>query len=233
MIHSIPILVEKKFGAAMTIVENFYGSKAMLMVSGRNSGYKDTSTSEYAIMHDPNDPSSFTFHKMEMTDLELTFYSSPIAELEDEIVAVHTGDGKVYQWDKEKSNFKDTTKTVTKVDVGLYGAAWFKTTTRWDGTTCNKNPWKYTNPFTSCLDAFKRGLLLPNPGTSVKMKRHTTGTRQCWGEDPYGTGNKCPAGWTGKQGDVKCLKWIHRPEDNANAARYKNNKIMISISLIN
>ena len=89
----------------MTIVENFYGSRAMLMVSGRNGAWAETSTSEYAIMHDPNDPSSFTFHKMEMTDLELTFYSSPIAELEDEIVAVHTGDGKVYQWDKEKSNF--------------------------------------------------------------------------------------------------------------------------------
>ena len=204
----------------MTIVENFYGSKAMLMVSGRDSTYKDTSTSEYGIMHDPNDPSSFTFHKMEMTDLELTFYQSPIAELEDEIVAVHTGDGKVYQWDKEKSNFKDTTKTVSKVDVGLYGGAWFKTTTRWDGTVCSKNAWKYSKPFDSCINIFKKGMLLPSPGQSVEILKSTgTGTHTCYGEDPYNTGNKCPDGWTGKKGDGKCLKWIHKPENNANAAR--------------
>ena len=103
----------------MTIVNNFYGSKAMLMVSGRDSAYANTATSEYGIMHDPDDPSSFTFHKMEMEDLELSFYSSPIAELEDEIIAVHTTDKKVYQWDKEKSKFKDTTETVTKIDHGL------------------------------------------------------------------------------------------------------------------
>ena len=232
---TIPTVVVKKFGAAMTIVNNFYGSKAMLMVSGRDSTYANTATSEYGIMHDPDDPSSFTFHKMEMEDLELSFYSSPIAELEDEIIAVHTTDKKVYQWDKEKSKFKDTTETVTKIDHGLNGGAWFKTTTRWDGTACNKNPWKYSNQFTSCLDAFKRGLLLPNPGTGVKMRRHTgTNTRTCYGEDPYATGNKCPDGWTGKQGDIKCMKWVHRPEDNANAARYVNKPILIlSISVCN
>ena len=95
----------------MTIVDNFYGSKAMLMVSGRNAGWNPTSTSEYAIMHDPNDPNSFTFHKMEMTDLEMYLDKGPIAELEDEIIAVNSKTGIVYKWDKEKSTFIDTTKT--------------------------------------------------------------------------------------------------------------------------
>ena len=67
-------------------------------------------TSEYAIMHDPNDPNSFTFHKMEMTDLEMYLDKGPIAELEDEIIAVNSKTGIVYKWDKEKSTFIDTTK---------------------------------------------------------------------------------------------------------------------------
>ena len=204
----------------MTIVDNFYGSKAMLMVSGRDSGYNPTSTSEYAIMHDPNDPSSFTFHKMEMTDLELYLQKGPIAELEDEIITVRADTGIVYKWDKEKSTFIDTTKTVSKLQTSNFGGyAYFKTNTRWDGTACGENAWKYSLPFDSCIDAFKKGMLLPSPGQSVEIKLSTGTSLSCYGEDPYNTNNKCPDGWTGKKGEEKCLKWIHKPENNANAAR--------------
>ena len=203
----------------MTIVENFYGSRAMLMVSGRNGAWAETSTSEYAIMHDPNDPSSFTFHKMEMTDLKLYHSRPPIAEIEDEIITVREDTGKVYKWDKEKSSFIDTTKTVSKIKNGFNGYAYFKTTTRWDGTACGQNAWKYSNPFDSCIDIFKKGMLLPSPGQSVEIKKSTGTTVTCYGEDPYNTGDKCPDGWTGKKGEGKCLKWIHKPENNANAAR--------------
>ena len=72
--------------------------------------------------------------------------------------------------------------------------------------------------FDSCLDAFKHGLILPNPGESISINIDGTLT-ECFAEDPYDETLKCPKGWIGKKSEEKCLKIHTKPEDNTNAAR--------------
>ena len=210
--------VPRKYGSAIAIVDNFHGSKAMLFISGQDGSYANSDLSEFAKMPDPNDPSTFTFHLMEDTNLKLNSFFSPIAEMESSIIAVHTLDKKLYNWDKDTNNFKEMTgKSITKVQEKA--SAWFKTTTRWEGTTCNKQPNKFSYQFDSCLSAFKNGLLLSDPGQTISIYLDTGSVAECSAEDAYSTGSKCPDGWYGKKGEGKCLMFHTAPEDNVNAAR--------------
>ena len=53
-----------RHGPAVTIVENWFGSPAILFLGGTNMNFEKLATSEAAVMNDPEDPSTFTFHKM-------------------------------------------------------------------------------------------------------------------------------------------------------------------------
>ena len=53
-----------KHGPAMTVVENWFGSPAILFLGGTDINFNKLKTSEIAVMKNPEDPSTFTFHKM-------------------------------------------------------------------------------------------------------------------------------------------------------------------------
>ena len=213
---------------ALTIVENFFGKPAILILGGEddisNTNKVSLQTSEYVSMHDPEDPSSFTIHHMKDIPDDGTLRYAPIAELENEIIFVNNNNDKVYRWNTKVETSAHTHHmfeeisgaTPTKVGDAL---PYFKVTTRWDSISCGSNPNKFTHTFASCLDAFKLGLLLPDPGQSISIKLTGGTVTQCTREDPYTTGQSCPDGWFGKKGEEKCLKIHEEPEDNINAAR--------------
>ena len=216
-----------RFAPALTIVENFFGKPAILILGGEDDiGTSKVSlqSSEYVSLLDPEDPSTFTVHQMKDIPDDGSLRNSPLVQLEDEIIFVNNNNDKVYRWNTDvvasahtHHKFEEISgATPTKVGDAL---PYFKVTTRWDSISCGSNPNKFTHTFASCLDAFKLGLLLPDPGQSISIKLTGGSVTQCTREDPYTTGQSCPDGWFGKKGEEKCLKIHEEPEDNINAAR--------------
>ena len=204
-------------GASIALVRNYLGGPAIIVVSGQNGhNFQNSKQGEVLFLNDPDDPTKITAKKMKV-DHENNFIHAPMWDIEGEILNIHQKDKNIFIWDKTLEMFVDTGKSVTKAVER--GTPSFKTTTRWEGTACNKNPGKFNHRFASCLDAFKEGLMMPDPGSSITIYLSGGSEQECFLEDPYSTGDKCPDGWIGKKGEEKCLKFHSEPEDNANAAR--------------
>ena len=213
---------------AMTIVENFFGSPAILFISGVDNAYASfEGRNEYASMHDPNDPSTFTYHEFQefSSTMKTMAGRAPLAELDGQIILIHNVDKKPYKWDSSADTFELITNQGNSITKLMSYQPYFKTTTRWPSISCDPqsspaNPNKFSESFSSCLSAFKHGLMVPDPGQTISIKLDTGSVAECSGEDAFSTGAKCPNGWFGKyQPEEKCLKMHTEPENNIDAAR--------------
>ena len=84
-------------------------------------------------------------------------------------------------------------------------------------------PYTYTSTFlqsyTSCKDAFSKGIVVPDPGNPVTLFLTDNSTVSCSIENIYNGTVSCPIGWQGKADDGLCFKVRTEKVTNEEACR--------------